>query len=141
MKTKRFALLGLIAALVFFVGVTSGTRSLFAGGPQKAPKDHPLDIKKMKNKWKVVHGPDSTSTPVNANIGDDVAWAAKGSDVYFQFSDSTIFGVYYAVIKSGEKLTLTVQPTAQPGYYTYAAFCLKENEFARGESPPVIIIQ
>ena len=141
MKTKRFALLGLITALIILVGVTTETRSLFAGGPQKAPKEHRVHIKKMKNEWRVVDGQDSTSTLVKASKGDNIVWKALGSDVFLQFGDSTVFGTHNAVIKTGQNLTLTVLPTAAPGRYPYAAFCVKDNEFATGDSPPVIIIQ
>lgn len=141
MKTKRVALLAAITALILLVGVATETRGLFAGEPQKAPKEHPLHIKKMNTKWRVVDALDSTKTLVIALKGDTIVWQALGSDAYFQFGDSTVFGTYNASIKAGQKLTLTVLPTAAPGRYPYATFCVRENEFARGDSPPVIIIQ
>jgi hypothetical protein len=141
MKTKRFALLAMITVLILLVGVAAETSGLFAGAPQKAPKEHRVHIKKMKNKWRVVDAQDSTSTLVKAGKGDDIVWTALGSDVFLQFGDSTVFGTHNAVIKTGQKLTLTVLPTALPGRYPYAAFCVRDNEFASGDSPPVIIIQ
>lgn len=140
MKNKRVALLAAITALILLASVTIETRGLLAGEPQKAPKEHPLDIKKIKDKWKVVH-PDSTSKPVKASKGEKIVWTAVGSAVYFQFGDSTVFGTYYAVIKAGDTLTLTVQPTAEPGSYPYAAFSLTGKKFATGDSPPIIIIE
>lgn len=140
MKNTRVALVALMTALILVASIATEPRGLFAGEQQKAKKEHPLHIKKMKNRWRVVH-PDSTSRPVYASRGDSVVWAAKGTDVYFQFADSTVFGTYYAVVKAGGKLTLTVQPTADSGSYPYAAFCVEEKEFARGDSPPIIIIQ
>lgn len=141
MKNKRVALLAAITALILLAIFATETRGLFAGEPQKASKEHPLHIKKMNKKWTVVDALDSTKTRVIASKGENIVWTAKGSDVYFQFGDSTVFGTYYAAIKAGGKLTLTVQPTAKPGRYPYAAFCLTDKEFARVDSPPIIIIE
>jgi hypothetical protein len=139
-KYKKLVLFAVVGALVLIAGLVTETDRVSGQSAQKASIEHPLHIKKMKDKWKVVH-PDSTSKPVKASKGEKIVWTAAGSDVHFQFCDSTVFGTYYAVIKAGDKLTLTVQPTAKPGNYPYAAFCVKEKEFARGDSPPIIIIE
>ena len=146
MKKTRVAMLAAISALILLAGVAMNIGGLFAGQPQeaakvtKAPKAHPLHLKKIHNKWKVAH-PDSTTSPVTASKGDSVVWMAMGSDVYIQFGDSTVFGTYNAMVQAGGKLTLTVQPVAKPGRYPYAVFCLKDKEFATADSPPVIIIE
>jgi len=38
-------------------------------------------------------------------------------------------------------LTLTVGRLARSGENHYAVFCLTDREYARGDSPPVIIIE
>lgn len=133
-------MLAAITALILLASVTIDIRGLFAGEPQKAPKEHPLHIKKINSEWRVVY-PDGTRKPVTASKGDSVVWTAFGSDVFLQFPDSNIFGTYTATISAGKTLTLTVKPTADTGSYPYSAFCLKDRKFARGDSPPIIIIQ
>jgi hypothetical protein len=140
MKNKRVALLAAITALILLAIFATETRGLFAGEPQKAPKEHPLHIKKMNKEWGVVHS-DGTRKPVTASRGENIVWTAFGSDVFLQFPDSTLFGTYTATITAGKKLTLTVMPAAKAGRYLYSAFCLTDKKFARGDSPPIIIIE
>lgn len=72
--------------------------------------------------------------------GDTISWSDPGSDLYFQFMDSTLVGGYTYVLKKGDPpLTLTVK-TAKTGTYQYAIFRSADNSFVVGNSPPVIII-
>ena len=138
MKTKRIPLLVVVTALILMGSIMTETGGLFADAP---PKEHRLHIRTVKNKWKVVDAQDSTKTIVTASKGENIVWTALGSDIYLQFSDSTLFGTHNATIPAGSNLSLTVTPSAKPGRYPYAAFCLRDKQFATGDSPPVIIIQ
>jgi hypothetical protein len=141
MKLHRLVSLGVITALILIGGITTGPHGLFAVEQQNSPKEHPLHIKKMKGHWKVVDATDSTKTLVKAKRGENISWMPLGSDVSFQFPDSTLFGTYSVTAKAGKELSLEVLPEAQPGRYTYSIFCLKDAVFATGDSPPVIIIE
>ena len=118
--------------------IPSSTRAV--DQTQKPKKDHPFQIKKQKGEWKVVDETDSTNTVIRATKGDMVTWKPIGSDVVFQFPDTTLFGTYGAEAKAGKKVSLEVRPDAKPGRYVYSVFCLKDGKFATGNSPPVIII-
>ena len=140
MKLRRSVHLAVITAIVLAGAVMIASNGLFADQTQKPKKEHPFHIKKMKDQWKVVDADDSTNTVVTAKRGEEVSWKPVGSDVVFQFPDSTLFGAYSVAAKAGKKLTLEVLPEAEPGRYVYSIFCLKDSEFATGNSPPVIII-
>ncbi|MEJ2636585.1 MAG: hypothetical protein P8184_14995 [Calditrichia bacterium] len=127
----------LLALLISFAGLPP---SLLSQQPQK-PKEHKLSILKIKKKWKVARSNDSTQTRVVAQRGDKIVWKAKGSDVFFQFSDDKLFGEYNATLKNGKKLELTVGPEARSGPNVYSVFCLADSSFATGDSPPVIIVE
>jgi hypothetical protein len=140
MKLHRLVPLAVMAALILMGAVITASNGLLADQTQKPPKEHPFNIKKMKGHWKVVGADDSTNTIVRAKRGEKVTWKPVGSDVVFQFPDSTLFGTYSVAAKAGKKLSLEVLPEAKSGRYIYSIFCLKDGEFATGNSPPVIII-
>lgn len=109
--------------------------------PFTGVREHRVSIKKMNNKWKSVDARDSSKTAVKCRVGEKVIWDAEESDLYFQFMDETLFGVYTTSIKRGDSLTLTVDSRAKRGTHPYAVFCLSDKEFAEGNSPPKIIIE
>jgi len=109
--------------------------------PQDGPQQHRFRIAKLNNQWKVHDSKDSRTRVIRAKRGDVVYWTAAGSDLYFQFPDSTLFESSEAAVADGKELALTVSKNAAPGRYTYSVFCMKERKFATGDSPPVIIIR
>jgi len=139
MNVKRVVLLVAVIVAVLLAGIATQTGTVFAGGPQNGPKKHLVHVKTHHNKKKIVHE-DGTTGAIEALKGEIVTWKAEGSDVYFQFPDTSIFGIHYAFVKDSNELTLTVQPSAVPGTYPYAAFCIQDSSYAQGDSPPVIII-
>lgn len=108
---------------------------------QEGAHQHRFRIAKLNNQWKVHDSKDTRNHVIRANRGDEVVWTAGGSDLYFQFPDSTLFDSSEATVADGDDLSLTVSTNAKPGRYTYSVFCSKENKFATGDSPPIIIIK
>lgn len=106
-----------------------------------ASAQHELLVKKVRNEWKVVSSQDETKTQIRAKRGDRISIQAEGSDIYFQFMDSKLFGDYTRVLKKGQQVVLNISRLAKVGSHRYAAFCLEDKVFATGESPPVIIVE
>lgn len=140
-QTRLFLII--IGAFVLIGVFAMGSSGLLAvqGQSSGQGQEHALQVRMMKGHWKVVDAADSTKSLVTAQRGDAISWMPIGSDAYFQFPDSTLFGVYSVSAKAGKKLSLTVSPEAKSGKYTYSIFCLKDAQFATGDSPPVIIIE
>ncbi|MBM4169975.1 MAG: hypothetical protein FJ215_12595 [Ignavibacteria bacterium] len=108
--------------------------------PPPPPVTHELEIKKINNRWKVViQG--TTTTTVKAKRGERIVWTAKGTDAYFQFIDTTLFGGFTKSVKAGQKLNLPIGKFAKLGTNVYSVFCYAEKEYAEGDSPPKIIIE
>jgi hypothetical protein len=103
--------------------------------------EHHLSITKVHNKWKVVDSVDTSRTAVSAKRGERIVWEADGSDVYFQFMDDKLFGDYTRSLKANQRLVMVVGNGARSGEHPYAVFCVADNEYATGDSPPKIIIE
>ncbi|MFZ0390362.1 MAG: hypothetical protein WAN36_07860 [Calditrichia bacterium] len=132
---------GILSSTVIFVVLIGMGVFLFSQPPEPPAKTHNLSIKKMNKKWRVVDANDTSRVHIVAHRGDKIVWYAQGSDVYFQFMDDKIFGGYTRHLKDGQKLVLNVNKLAKSGENRYAVFCLSDNEFATGGSPPTIIIE
>jgi hypothetical protein len=105
---------------------------------QSTPKDVNLSITKVDTVWKVVLT-GTTTTAVHVVPGQKIIFHAEGTDVYFQFDNDKLFGGHIRSLRNGKKLTLGVGQVAK-GVYTYSAFCEGPKVFARGDSPPKIIV-
>jgi hypothetical protein len=142
---KKFGIITLSVALIIVVGMVLQSPVNLLG--QNQSKEHKIAIKKMKNKvtkikeWKVVDAEDSLVTKIKVKKGDEVTWEAHGSDLYFQFMDEQLFGGYTYYLEDGKKLKLVVGNKAEARTYKYAVFCIADLEYARGDSPPVIIVE
>jgi len=136
MKTSRYLVPIVAAASVLAIILTGAvdTSDLLA----QQPRSHSISITKVGTQWKVVS---ATGDTVKAKPGELIVWTAVGTDAYFQFMDDKIFGNYTRMVKAGQKLTLPVGAAARKGVHAYAVFCLTDKQFARGDSPPIIIIE
>jgi hypothetical protein len=109
-----------------------------------------LKVVKVDDVWKVVDASDYTKAEVKVKKKDTIVWTADGTDTYFQFpgrlfnpsgeADSLADG-YTKFLRDGKKLKLKVKDDALAGTYIYAVFCTANGEFAKGDTPPKIIIQ
>ncbi|HKI47668.1 MAG TPA: hypothetical protein VKA08_20225 [Balneolales bacterium] len=145
MKLKSISLIIiamlLLTASVYYEG-TQGNR-----GPDKID----LTIKKVKGIWRVVDSHDNATIIVNK--GDKITWHAVGSDVVFQFphkvgkffkpdsADDSMPDGYTKYVREGHQLKFKVRSNAPSDTVEYAIFVLQGSKFARGESPPKIIIR
>ena len=141
MKHFRLEITVFLAIILLASVLTIVSQGVRAGQPQMDRKIHALHVRKMRGHWKVAHAEDSTKTQVSVKRGESVSWMAVGSDVVFQFPDSTLFGTYSVSAKAGKTLSLEVSPDAKSGRYVYSIFCVQDVEFATADSPPVIIVQ
>ncbi len=141
MKTRRVAPFAVLSTLVLVLGAIVGLHELVAVASPSPSADHNVHVRKVQNKWKVVQAQDSTKTLVKAKRGDYIVWKAVGSDAFFQFQDSTLFGTDSGIAAAGKTLRLQVSSTADSGRHIYSVFCLKDRAFATGDSPPVIIVE
>jgi plastocyanin len=135
MKPFRFLVPAIVVALVLTIAIIAAP---FVAAKQNQPKEYSLSVKKVENQWKVVS---ATGDTVKAKPGDRVTWTAVGTDAYFQFMDDKLFGGFTRMVKAGQKLTLPVGAGARKGINPYAVFCVAGSQFARGDSPPIIIIE
>lgn len=109
--------------------------------PENRPTEHTLVIKKINDEWRVVHADDETKSTIVVNRRDRIRWVVEGSGASFQFDDENLFGGNTRVIQEGNPLVLAVGNSARIGAYTYAVFIHTDQVFARGESPPRIIVE
>ena len=130
----RFAL---VVLCLFLANVVSGPDGAQVVS-QTLPSDVHLSVKLVGNVWKVVIT-GTTQTAVRVVKGQKIVFHAEGSDVYFQFGESNLFGGHTKAVANGKTLMLPVGNVAK-GTYAYAAFCTGANVFAEGDSPPKIIV-
>ena len=142
---KKFSKLQLFTATLFVFAL-----AIFAQPDISFAKSWELKIVKVGNEWKVVDATDTTKTKVRVKRNDMIEWTAEGSDVYFQFSSDLRFvgdsakdkldGGYTKYLPAGKKLKLKVKQDAPLGEEVYAVFVKADNVFAKGGSPPRIIV-
>lgn len=132
-----------------FVVTITGLLILFSGkfiglqgqAPQNNRTNHQLTVMQVGNKWKVVVNRDTSQTELTVKRGDKITWTAEGTDAYFQFMGTKLFGNYTRTLKEGKKLTLVVGKLAKRGLHHYAVFCLTGKAYAEGGSPPKINVE
>jgi hypothetical protein len=107
------------------------------------PDAHHMTVRMLDDEWRVVDAQDSSKFIIRARRGDTISWTAQGSDASFQFPHAALFvdGIIQLTLDDGESVTLTVSPSARKGAYPYAVFIHRDNVYARGQSPPEIIIK
>lgn len=123
---------------------------MYVVAPSPPAKEYELKIVKVDGVWKVVDASDYSKSKVKVKRKDTIVWTADGTDAYFQFStrifnpvgeaDSLVDG-YTKFLKDGKKLKLKVKDDAPIGIEIYAVFCTAGQVFAKGESPPTIVVE
>lgn len=142
MRNNLFVLIAGIAVTALFFGF------LLACTPPASIK-YELKVTKVEGVWRVVDASDYSKTKVKVRKKDTIVWTVDSTDAYFQFpanlfkpvvsADSLIDG-YTKFVRDGKKLRLKVKDDALAGIYEYAVFCTADDVYAKGESPPRIII-
>ncbi len=132
--------------VVFFIPMLFLT-TISSCHDKEPSKSYHLAVKKIQNRWRVVDAQDSTKFLIKVRRGDSITWTTLGSDAHFQFMDTTLVvgqrgeAVRRMLIPDGGSQRLIIGPKARKGPHAYAVFIVRDFEFARGESPPRIIVR
>ncbi len=113
-----------------------------------------LLIVKFNNIWRVIDKKNPTKKEIIIKRDKDtVTWHTKGTDAYFQFSHNYFQkkqskdsrrGIYTMFLKDDDEITLKVKTNAEipkKVVEVYAVFCKADNVFARGSTPPKLIVK
>ncbi len=111
----------------------------------RKPMEYRLFIKQIDETWTVVDE-EGQAVTLKVSPGDTVVWMAGESDAFFQFPVRELFAelvkenTWTPSLPSGQSLRLTVGERAPEGAFVYAVFNTKDDRYARGGSPPKMII-
>ncbi len=133
-RSVAIATILLLSALCFSVGQHAQAQE------ETRPTEHRLEVKLIDNEWRVVVEGDESQSDITVRRGDRVRWVVRGSDASFQFLETTLFGDGSRIVRDGRPLVLAIRTEAPDGIYPYAVFIHNDLEYARGQSPPRIII-
>ncbi len=103
--------------------------------------EYTLVVKLINDEWRVVFEDDYSKSDVTLRRGDRIRWVVEGSDASFQFPDSRIFGDGIKVLRAGNPLVMAVSANSPTGNFPYAVFVHASMSYARGQSPPRIIVR
>lgn len=103
--------------------------------------EYRLVVKVINNEWRVVFEDDYSKSDVILRRGDRIRWTVEGSDVSFQFPDARIFGDGIKVVKAGTPMVLAITANSPAGTFPYSVFVHQAMTYARGQSPPRIIVR
>ncbi len=124
MRNKLFLLIAGIAAITLFFGF------LLAPVPPGSTV-YELKVVKVDGVWRVVDASDHSKAKVKVKKKDTIVWTVKGTNAYFQFSNSVFnpSGVSDSLrngsakfIRDGKKLKLKVRDDAPVVPQVYAVF-------------------
>ncbi len=107
----------------------------------QAREEYTLVVKLIDNEWRVVYENDYSRSDVTVRKGDRIRWVVEGSDVSFQFPDVRIFGDGIKMVRAGNSLVMAVSANSPTGNFPYAVFVHESMTYARGQSPPRILVR
>ncbi len=73
--------------------------------------------------------------------GEPVTWSNPPTDLVLLFPDKDLFGTREIDVPEGRSVTLEVSQRARKGEHPYAVYCKDSNDFAEGNSYPVMIVR
>ncbi len=103
--------------------------------------EYRLVVKVIDDEWRVIFEDDDTKSDVTLRRGDRIRWVVEGSDASFQFPDSRIFGQETRVVRAGNPLVMAISAQSPTGTFPYSVFVHEAMTYARGQSPPRIIVR
>jgi hypothetical protein len=103
--------------------------------------EYTLVVKLINDEWRVVFENDYSKSDVTLRRGDRIRWVVEGSDASFQFPDARIFGDGIKVVRAGNPLVMAISANSPTGNFPYAVFVHASMSYARGQSPPRIIVR
>jgi len=137
-STSLYRSVAIATLLILSTGCLSTGQ--YARAQEPPPTEHRLEVKLIDNEWRVVVEGDESQSDITVRRGDRVRWVVQGSDASFQFLDTRLFGDGSRTVRDGRPLVLAIRTEAADGIYPYAVFIHNDLEYARGQSPPRIII-
>lgn len=133
---KKISSVSIILTVIFLL--TAYTNKAFT---QPQTTEYNLVVKVIDEEWRIVMADDTSKSDVTVKRGDRIRWIVEGSDASFQFPDSRITGLSTRTVRDGNPLVLAISREAPSGIHPYSVFIHKDFEYARGQSPPRIIIE
>lgn len=109
--------------------------------PDQGRVEYSVVVKIIGDEWRVVLEDDESKSDVTLRRGDRIRWTVEGSDASFAFPDSRIFGQETREAKDGKSFVLPITPNSPKGTFAYSVFIHKSMTYARGQSPPRIIVR
>jgi hypothetical protein len=103
--------------------------------------EYSLIVKVIDGEWRVVFEEDESRSDVTLRRGDRIRWVVEGSDASFQFPDVRIFGQETREVKAGNPMVMAVSENSPKGTFPYTVFIHESMTYARGQSPPRIIVK
>ena len=142
MYLRNIQIFAFLSSLLFF---SSQNNSYFSVEEQLDPEPQPVEyrlvVKIIDDEWRVVFEDDETKSDVTLRRGDRIRWMVEGSDASFSFPEIQIFGLETRDVKDGNPLVMAISRNAPDGTYAYSVFVHEGMTYARGQSPPRIIIR
>lgn len=135
MKKKNTTVNIILAGIFLLTGYTNQAFS------QPQTTEYKLVVKVIENEWRITMADDTSKSDITVKRGDRIQWIVEGSDASFQFPDSRITGLSTRKVNDGNPLVLAISNNAPSGIHPYSVFIHKDFEYARGQSPPRIIIE
>jgi hypothetical protein len=132
----------LFISILFILSIQGDPRTSSEDmGQDQARVEYRLVVKVINDEWRVVFEDDYTKSDVTLRRGDRIRWTVEGSDASFQFPDSRIFGQEIRVVQAGNSLVMAISAQSPTGTFPYSVFVHEATTYARGQSPPRIIVR
>lgn len=109
--------------------------------PEQGRVEYRVVVKIIGDEWRVVLEDDESKSDVTLRRGDRIRWIVEGSDASFAFPDIRIFGLETRDVKDGNPLVMAVSANSPKGTFAYTVFIHESMTYARGQSPPRIIVR
>jgi len=103
--------------------------------------EYKLVVKVINDEWRVVFEDDESKSDVTLRRGDRIRWVVEGSDASFQFPDIRIFNENTRVVRAGNPMVMAISAQSPTGNFPYSVFVHESMTYARGQSPPRIIVR
>lgn len=110
-------------------------------GLNQGREEYRVSVKLINEEWRVVLSDNESQSDVTLRRGDRIRWRVEGSDVTFSFPETEIFGLKTRTVKRGNRLTLPIMNDSPLGEFPYEVYIHDADTYARGQSPPRIIIR
>ena len=108
---------------------------------QQERVEYRVVVKIIGDEWRVVLEDDESKSDVTLRRGDRIRWIVEGSDASFAFPDTRIFGLETRDVKAGNPLVMAISENSPKGTFAYSVFIHESMTYARGQSPPRIIVR